>query len=70
MMALVLGIVLVIVALILGVIQIYYLWGINFYGASANKWYFYGAVAAIGIVGIILALWGIVTKGVPKQTIT
>jgi hypothetical protein len=68
MIALILGVVLIVVALILGGVQIFYVYNINIYGASANKWYFYGAVAIIGIIGIILAVLGVMKKGTPKQT--
>ena len=66
MVALILGVVLIVIALILGGVQILDVY--NIYGASANKWYFYGAVATIGIIGIILSAWGIMKKGTPKQT--
>jgi hypothetical protein len=66
MMALILGVLLIVVALMLGGAQILRVY--NIYGASANRLYFYGAVATIGITGIILAVWGIMKKGTPKQT--
>ena len=51
----ILGMVLIIIALILGVMQHFGMY--NFYGTENYKWYFYGAVGIIGLVGIILAAW-------------
>jgi len=46
--------VLIIVAAILGVVQ--HLQVYSFYGnVEANKWYFWGAVGIIGLIGIVLA---------------
>jgi len=67
---LIVGIVLIIIAVILGGIQVSH--AHNFYGAAKYKWYFYGGVAVVGIVGIILTVWGAVKKEMkkemPKQT--
>ena len=52
MITLILGAVLIVIAVILGGIQISHAY--NIYGAAGHKWYFYGAVAIIGIIGIIL----------------
>jgi hypothetical protein len=68
MIALILGVVLIVVALILGGVQIFYVYNINIYGASANRLYFYGALAIIGIIGIILTAWGIMKRGTLAQT--
>ncbi len=54
------GIVLIIVAIILGSIQHFNVY--NIYGDLANKWYFYGSVGAIGLIGIILAVWSYMKK--------
>lgn len=62
------GIVLIIIALILGAMQHFGTY--NFYGADANKWYFYILVGIIGLVGIILAAWGAMKKGTPMPTTT
>ena len=62
----ILGIVLVIIALILGGIQHFGMY--NFYGTIDNKWYFYGVVGIIGLVGIILAAWSAMKKEAPKPT--
>jgi len=66
MVLLIVGVVLIIVAVILGGIQVSHAY--NIYGASAHKWYFYGGVAVTGVVGIILAAWGVLKKETPKQT--
>jgi hypothetical protein len=59
-----LGMVLVIIAIILGAIQHFYYGpnGQSLYGADANKWYFYGLIALIGLIGIILAAWSYMRK--------
>ena len=49
MIALILGAALIVIAVILGGIQISHAY--NIYGVTAHKWYFYGAVAVIGIIG-------------------
>jgi len=59
------GAVLIIVALILGGLQLLHIY--NIYGTSDNKWYFYGAVGVIGLVGIILAAWGLMKKETPSK---
>ena len=58
------GAVLIIVALILGGLQLLHIY--NIYGTSDNKWYFYGAVGVIGLIGIILAAWGLMKKETPS----
>lgn len=66
MTVLVLAAVLVVIALILGGVQDLHIY--NIYGASSNKWYFYGAVGIILLLGIILAAWGLLRKETAKQT--
>jgi Na+/melibiose symporter-like transporter len=56
----ILGAILIIIALILGIVQ--HTMTYNFYGDEANKWYFYGIVAIIGIIGIIAAAWAYIKK--------
>ena len=56
----ILGVVLIIVAIILGAVQHFNAY--NLYGDQANKWYFYGGVGVIGIIGIILAAWAYMKK--------
>ena len=65
MVLLIVGLVLIVIAVILGGIQVSHAY--NIYGATAHKWYFYGGVAVIGIVGIILAAWAALKKETPKQ---
>jgi O-antigen/teichoic acid export membrane protein len=55
-----LGAVLVLVAIILGGIQLLRIF--NIYGASGNRWFFYGSVGVIGLVGIILLAWSFMKK--------
>jgi hypothetical protein len=40
----------------------------NIYGDVENKWYFYGAVGAVLLVGIILVAWGLLKKEATKQS--
>jgi hypothetical protein len=54
------GIVLIIIALILGAVQHFGMY--NIYGDESNKWYFYGIIAVIGVIGILLAAWGAMKK--------
>jgi hypothetical protein len=60
------GIVLIIIALILGAMQHFGMY--NFYGSDANKWYFYVLVGIVGLVGIVLAAWGAMKKETPMPT--
>lgn len=61
------GIVLIIVALILGGLQLL-LHIFAIYGTTDYKWYFYGAVGVIGLIGIIIAAWGLMKKESPPST--
>lgn len=56
----VIGVVLIVVAIILGVAQHYGFY--NFYGVESNKWYFYGLVGVIGLIGIVVAAWSYMKK--------
>jgi hypothetical protein len=56
----ILGVVLIVIALILGIVQ--HFGGYNFYGDPANKWYFYGIVGVIGLIGIIAVAWSYMKK--------
>ena len=56
----ILGIILILVAIILGAIQHFNVY--NLYGDVSNKWYFYGIVGIIGIIGIILVAWSYLKK--------
>jgi hypothetical protein len=55
----VLGVVLVIIAIILGIVQHFVY---NLYGSTDYKWYFWGLVAIIGLIGIVLAVWAYMKK--------
>jgi surface polysaccharide O-acyltransferase-like enzyme len=56
-----LGILLIIIAIVLGAVQHF---GVaNIYGDASNKWYFYGLVIIIAIIGIILVAWGFMKSG-------
>jgi hypothetical protein len=40
----------------------------NIYGAThVNKWIFYGIVAIVGIIGIILVVYSALKKEIPKR---
>jgi hypothetical protein len=58
----ILGIILIIIAIILGAIQHFNVLGYSIYGDVANKWYFYGLIGIIGIIGIILVAWSYLKK--------
>ena len=57
-----LGIVLIIIAIILGVIRLSggYDFGLSYGGGYG--WYFYGLVGLIGLIGIIVAVWAYMKK--------
>jgi hypothetical protein len=62
-----LGIMLIIIAIILGAMQHFYFSPNNqsLYGGDENKYYFYGLVAIIGLIGIILVAWSYMKKKKP-----
>ena len=62
------GILLVIIALILGVVQHFGGPTYNMYGDESNKWYFYCLVGVIGVLGIVLAIWTYMKKTEPAKT--
>lgn len=65
MIALVLGLTLILTALIFGGVQLLHIY--NIYGPGSNRWYFYGAVGTIGIIGIILVAWDLLRKERTEQ---
>jgi hypothetical protein len=72
MKVMVLGVVLIIIALVAGGVQILRIYNIygngNLYGDASNRWYFYGGVGLIGLIGIILVAWTLLKKDRPKET--
>jgi len=60
MVLLIVGVVIIVIAVIFGGIQVSH--AHNFYGAAKYKWDFYGSVVVVGVVGIILAVWGALKK--------
>lgn len=62
---LVLGVLLILIALILGAVQHFVH---NIYGAAGNKWYFYGLVVIIALIGLILAVWSLMKSEAPAKT--
>jgi hypothetical protein len=66
MMGLIRGAIIIVIALIVGGIQILHIY--NIYGAiHANKWIFYGVVAIVGIIGIIQVAYSALKKEKPKR---
>jgi hypothetical protein len=57
---LLLGGLLILIAIIVTVVQHFGVY--NFYGDVSNKWYFYGLVGFIGLIGIIVAAWAYTKK--------
>jgi Na+/melibiose symporter-like transporter len=64
-MGMLLGGLLILIALILGAVQHFGVY--NIYGSEDYKWYFYGLVAVIGLIGIILAAWPLMKTEQPKK---
>jgi hypothetical protein len=63
-----LGVLLIIVALVLGGID--YLGFYDFGPMFGRHLYFYGVVGVIGLVGIILAIWSLMKQEAPKKETT
>lgn len=64
------GIVLIIIAIILGAVRYS---GANDFGfayGSGGGWYFYGLAGVIGLIGIILAAWSYMRKPAPAAAPT
>lgn len=66
-MMLALGIVLVIIALILGAAQLT-AHVFSIYGSTTTKYGYYGVVGVIGLIGIIVAAWSYMSEPTVAQT--
>jgi len=54
------GVLLFIIAILLGVVQHWSFY--NIYGDRSNQWYFWAVVAIIGLIGIALVIWAYMKK--------
>jgi heme/copper-type cytochrome/quinol oxidase subunit 3 len=72
MTLMVVGVILILIALILGALQHFYYGTLpnnqNIYGSGANKWYFYVLVGIVGLIGIILVAWSLIIVEAPAKT--
>ena len=59
------GILLIIIALILGVVRYSGAYDFGLSYGSGSGWYFYGLAGIIGLIGIILAAWSYMIKPAP-----
>ncbi|MGA3192284.1 MAG: hypothetical protein ABSD73_07190 [Candidatus Bathyarchaeia archaeon] len=59
------GIALIVIALILGGVQDLHVYSI--YGSGANKWYFYGFVGIVFLIGIALVVWSYMKRQKPQK---
>jgi len=66
-MMLALGIVLIIIALILGAVQLT-AHVFSIYGSTTTKYGYYAVVGVIGLIGIIIAAWSYMNKPTVAQT--
>jgi hypothetical protein len=65
------GALLIIIALILGAIQLFNIGGVDFTTMwGVRHLYVYGLFGVIGIVGIIIAAWALMKKEAPTTTKT
>jgi hypothetical protein len=60
MTVLIVGAVFIVIALIFGGVQVLHIY--NIYGIPENRWYYYGSVAVIGLIGIALVVWSFLKK--------
>ncbi len=56
------GVVLIIIALILGAVRLSGAYDFGFSYGTGSGWYFYGLVGIIGLIGIILSAWSYMKK--------
>jgi hypothetical protein len=70
MTLMVVGVILILIALILGALQHFYYGpkNENIYGSGANKWYFYVLVGIIGLIGVVLVAWSLIIIEAPAKT--
>lgn len=66
-MMLTLGMALIIIALILGAVQLT-AHVFSIYGSTETKYGYYGIVGVIGLIGIIIAAWSYMKKPTVAQT--
>lgn len=59
------GLALIVIALILGGVQDLHVYSI--YGSDANKWYFYGFVGIVFLIGIALVVWSFMKRQKPQE---
>jgi hypothetical protein len=62
------GVLLIIIAIILGAVQHFNTLGYSIYGSDDNKWYFYGLIGIIGLIGVILVVWSFMKTEAPAKT--
>jgi predicted membrane channel-forming protein YqfA (hemolysin III family) len=63
MVGLILGVLLIIIAIILAAVNLV----AKKFDSSDVKWYFRGLFVVIGLIGIILAGWGLYKREAPKK---
>lgn len=56
------GILLIIIAIILGAIRYFGSYDFGFTYGGGYGWYFYGLMGVIGLIGIVLAAWSYMKK--------
>ncbi len=66
-MMLALGIVLIVIALIFGSIQLTN-HVFDIYGSATTKYSYYAVVGIMGLIGIIVAIWGYIRKQASTST--
>ena len=61
------GVLLIIIALILGGVRLSGRDDLYVPYKSGSGWYFYGLVGIIGLIGIIIAVWGLMKREAPAK---
>jgi hypothetical protein len=62
------GILLIIIAIILGAVRLSGMSDLGVAYAQGNGYYFYALVGIIGLIGIVLAIWTYMKKEEPAKT--